>query len=351
MNYSPKKVFLSMLKGEKTPIVPFVIWDNKINSSELLGKLIEENTLIIKKSKVYDSHYKSVTVSEEVIGQVEGKNRVKTIYHTPVGDVNEVCLVETGSRWREEPMFKDESDYEKIMYVINDEYYTPNFERYIKDDTAYGENSVARPSTEKTPFIDLMYDYFGVENFIVEQYENPEKMKELFLALEAKRREKFDIIANSPAHFVIVEGNLLLSMAGKTLMDEYIVPSIEYACNKLKPTNIVCGAHLDGNTTDIFEYFAKLGGISLIESFTPQPECDATFEQAISAWPNKAFIMNLPSSLHLSPKNEFFEFIEKQYYIGKKYGRACLGILENTPHNDYYVDIAAKIKNLNVNGK
>lgn len=349
MSYSPKKAFLNILKGEKSPIVPFVIWDNKIDTPELANKLLEQNALIINKSKVYDSHFKTVTISEKVIGQVDGKNRVKTTYHTPLGDLDEVCLVETGSRWREEPMFKDESDYEKILYVINDMFYTPNFERYIKDDTKYGENSVARPTTEKTPFIDLMYDYFGVENFIIEQYENPEKMKELFLALEAKRKERLDIIAESPAHFVIIEGNLLLSMAGKTLMDEYIVPSIEYACNTLKSTNVVCGAHLDGNTIDMFEYFEKLSGVALIESFTPQPECDATFEQAIGAWANKAFIMNLPSSLHLSPKNDFFDFIEKQYYMGKKHGRACLGILENTPHNDFYVDIAEKIKNLNLN--
>lgn len=334
-----------VLRGENKAEVPFVIWNNKIPDKLYEKRLLELGACIVVKSRVFSTRFSSIK-SEIVNWEDEHQRKFKKIvYHTPNGNLEETVQVCTGSQIPVSYIFKSADDYEAIYTLIEDNTYAACYDDFLDDDNKYGEQGIARPATEKSPFYKIIYDLMGIENFSIEWFNNNDKVLHLFNLLNTQRLKRLQLVAKSPAFYCVIDGNIELSMIGNQIFEDYYIPCLEEACDILHKKGILTALHLDGNNKPLIDYVSKLP-IDIIEAFTPPPDCDTTLDDALKLWPDKSFLVNYPSSLHLLEEEQIKKHANGILKQARNSGRVALGVIEDIPHNDYLLKLVGLIQKL-----
>jgi hypothetical protein len=347
---SIRKCIETILHGKKPDYIPFVIWNNKLPGGKLEEEILDTGAGVIAKSSVYTVSLNEVKTEVFHLLDDKGRERKRIIYHTPYGNLKETVLISSGSIWREEPIFKGPQDYEAIFFLIHDYEYTPCYEKFLEDDARYGEQGIARPGTEKSPFFEIIYDIMGISNFAVEWNENPDMVFELFKILLQARRKRLEIVAKSPAQFVVIDGNIEMSVIGRERFEKYYKPVIQEACELLLQHGKIAGAHLDGNNSNLLDIFAGLP-VDLIESFTPPPDCDVSIGEALKVWPEKRLLVNFPSSVHLHGMEAVKKTALDLLAQASNTGRVMIGLCEDIPRYDNVPILAKTVLNYSDNNK
>jgi hypothetical protein len=338
---TPRESFRDVLYGNKTTDIPYIVWDNKLPSVKIQEQLIQKGTCIVVKSGVYKTKLKTIESEKKIITDDMGKTLEHTIYHTPRGDISEMAVLRDDGKWREKKLFETPDDYEAILSLIEDYAYTPCYDDFLKDDMKFKQSGIARPATEKSPFFEIIYEIMGIMGFAVEWAENRERVLDIYRALCKKRKERLDIVAASPAEFVIVDGNIETSVIGTDFFMEYYAPLIREACEVLKGK--ITGLHLDGNNRPLLKPVNELP-VDIIESFTPPPDCEISLTEAMEYWSKKRFIVNFPSSVHLQGNEKVKKAALELCSQAGDSGRVMIGICENIPLTDHMTLLADVIK-------
>jgi hypothetical protein len=184
-----------------------------------------------------------------------------------------------------------------LRALVDSRTYRPCYDSFAGDDSMYGDRSVARPEPIHTPLQDLICRYMGPERFCLEWADNRDRLLSLCETIARDRMKRLQLVAGSPAVYVIVEGNVISGVCGGGMFEEYHVPYIQEACELLHKAGKIAGAHLDGDNTPIAEAVARTR-LDLIESFTPPPGCPMPLAQAQRLWPEKTIQVNIPSAIH-----------------------------------------------------
>jgi len=194
--------------------------------------------------------------------------------------------------------FTGPGDYEALEALIRSKTYTSCYDHFLKADCMYGNQSLARPQTIYTPIQDLICKYMGVETFCIEWADRRDRLWHLCEAIAEDRRKRLELVAASPAHFAVIEGNVIPSVIGPERFEEYYMPYIEQACDILHSAGKLASAHFDDNNTILAELIGQTS-LDIIESFTPPPDCDMPLPEALRLWRHKTIQINFPSSVHL----------------------------------------------------
>ena len=295
---TPRQRYLAALAGEMPDRVPFVIWNNKLPGGDIDKKLLELEACIINKSTVYKLTTPGIQIETEQLKTKDGLRRTRKTYHTPAGRLSTVERQYPGSTWLEKMPFTSPNDYEPLEAFVKSKTYAPCYDDFLKDDRKYGKQSLARPETIYTPIQDLICKYMGVEAFCIEWADRRDRLLKLCDVIAEDRRKRLELVADSPAHFVIIEGNIIVDVTGPKRFEKYHTPHIEEACEILHAHGKFAGAHLDDNNRILASAVAKTS-LDLIESFTPPPDCNLPLPEARRLWPKKTIQINFPSSVHL----------------------------------------------------
>jgi len=338
----PRDHLLAIIEGEAPDQAPFVIWDNKIPDAATARRLVELDACIVVKSAVYEAKLKSIQKGESICEE-DGHKFLHTTYETPGGPLTDVSLVSSGSLWHQKPVFESPDDYERLFALVADYHYVPTFDKFLADDSRYGASGIARPATEKSPMFEILYDYMGIANFAVEWEERREQVSRLFEMLLEKRRERLEIVRRSPARFVIVDGNIEMSVVGEDRFERFYAPVIREAAENLHGSGKMAGLHLDGRNRPLAGAVSRLP-IDLIESFTPPPDCDMSVPEGLELWPGKRFMVNIPSSVHLSGASAVRAMTAMLAEQARSSGRAAIGIMEDVPVTDHLCLAARVVK-------
>jgi hypothetical protein len=340
---TPKESLQAIIQGERIAHVPFIIWDNKLPVESATRELLELGACVIVKSSLYETRLASIPVRGESWVDEEGRTFKRTRYLTPAGELEDVSLIASGSSWHCEPVFRSARDYEAIFALISDLRYRPTFELFLKDDARFGELGLARPATEKSPFFEILYDYMGVMNFATEWAERPHLVLKMYELLLEARRRRLEIVSQSPAKFVIIDGNIEMSIVGPERFERFYFPVLLEAAEWLGAAGKSTGLHLDGNNRGLMSPVSRLP-IQIIESFTPPPDCDVTISEALRLWPDKSLLVNFPASVHLSDRPYFERTAAVLMSEAAGSGRTALGVLEDLPRDDYLPLLARLVK-------
>jgi len=295
---APRERVFAVLAGEMPDRVPFVIWNNKLPGGDVDRQLLELDACIVNKSTVYRVSTPAIHIETEKLDSKDGRKRIRKIHHTPAGVFSTIEQLFSSSVWIEKMPFSGPGDYDALETFIRSKVYTPCYDEFLKHDRLYGHQSIARPETIYTPMQDLICKYMGVEAFCIEWADRRDRLLKLCAIVAEDRRKRLALVANSPARFAVIEGNVIADVVGPDRFQKYHVPYIEEACEMLHGNGKWAGAHLDHNNKILAPLIAGTS-LDLIESFTPPPDCNLSLAEARRLWPEKTIQINFPSSLHL----------------------------------------------------
>jgi len=340
--WTPRCRFEAALRGEMPDRIPAVVWNNKLPGDETDQALLDAGACIVYKSSLYDIELEGIqTETERWLGE-DGIPRERTIYHTPAGDLQKLDVIYPDTVWNQELPFRSPKDYDALIAWVESQRFIPRYERFLEHDAFYGSSGIARPATEATPMLDILYRMLGVETFALEWFDHRDHVVALYKAMLEARRRRLPLLADSPAMFVIAEANVSFEIVGPKRFREFYMPAIEEACDVLHAAGKLVGAHLDSNNRGLAPLVAQLP-IDFVESFTPPPDCDMSISEARAAWPGKSLCCNFPSSVHHNGPEAVREAAKAILAEAAPGSGFLLGVLEQVPRNDTMVALAQAI--------
>jgi hypothetical protein len=315
--------------------VPFLVWNNKLPGEPVNSQLLELETLIVNKSSVYTFSTPGVELEIEPLEPVGGMQRRRKTFHTPAGPLTMTERIYTGSVWIEQMPFSGPEDYDPLEAFVGSKVFEPCHEKFLAADGMYDGQSIARPETIYTPFQELICKYMSVEAFCIEWADRRDRLLKLCETIAEDRRKRLKLVADSPAHFVIIEGNVIGSVIGPERFEKYHIPHIEEACDLLRGKGKWAGAHLDAENELLAPLVAKTS-LDLIESFTPPPDCSLTLNEARRLWPDKTIQINFPSSVHLAGPEQVRKTAGEIIKEAAPGGRFAVGVSEDISEGGVY---------------
>jgi hypothetical protein len=322
--------FLTAIQGGSPDALALSIWNNKLPGDELDRQILDLGVCVVVKSSVWRMEYEGVKVEHQDMPYGAGRIRSAITYQTKYGTLREVKVIEPGTSWVREFVFKSPEDYRALETIITARCYEPDFLRFRKDDERYGDGSIARPATIHSPFQELIYEFMGMEAFSMEYLVNPGRLSDLELVLAEDWSKRLEMVQRSPARYSVIEGNTDARMVGPDMFLNHYHPYIQEACKRVHSKGILAGAHLDSDNRQLANQFNQTD-IDLVESLTPPPDCPMSVSEARKAWPGKAIQVHFPSSVHLYDGERMKAFCKSLLDdLGMKQG-VVVGISEDLP--------------------
>ncbi len=327
---TPRERVEAVLNGRPVDKVPFTVYECMIPQCDVERQLREEGLCIVyRRAATVATERPNVRVETRRYTE-DGIDKVRTDFHTPVGDLFEIRRPADFTSWYVSRLFKSPDDYKALMFLIQDEQYQPDYEEFASEQAWRGEDFILRTSVGGTPLHTIMIHWMGHETFAVEWYERRDEVLKLYDAMVEKQRELYPLVARSPASHANYGGNEVPEVMGVERFAEYVLPLYQEAAEVFHQHGKLLGAHLDGNNKPWAHLVAE-SGLDYVEAFTPAPDTDMTLADALEAWPDKVLWINFPSSIHVASIERIEEVTRDLIEQAGETNRLIICITEDIP--------------------
>lgn len=323
-----KERVLRALKKEKVDFIPFTIYENHLPRTTWERELRNEGLCIVERRY---SVFKTIMPDVKVYRINYTENDVeylKTIYQTPVGELTCLQRREKNTYWYVEHIFKTPDDYKKILFIIKNTQYKENYENFINAEKKLGDDFILRGGVSLTPLHEIMVHMMGIEKFSEEWIERRDEIEKIYYAKVEKLRELYPILADSPCFHFNFGGNETGDVMGRERFEKYVLPLYFECAEILHKKGKILGAHLDGKNKIWADLIAK-SPLDYIEAFSPYPDTDMTFEEAVNIWKEKILWINFPSSCQFKSEREIEEIVFNFIGTSKPQYNLIIGITED----------------------
>ena len=329
---TPRERVEAVLSGRPVDKVPFTVYECMIPQCSTERQLRREGLCIVERG-VATVISERPNVRTETRRYIEdGVDKVRTDFHTPVGDLFEIRRPADFTSWYVSRLFKSPDDYKALMFLVQDEQYRPNYEEFAREQAWRGEDFILRTSVGGTPLHTIMIHWMGHETFAVEWYQRRDEVLNLYHAMVEKKRELYPLVARSPASHANYGGNEVPEVMGVERFAEYVLPLYREAAQVFHEHGRLLGAHLDGNNKPWAHLVAE-SGLDYVEAFTPAPDTDMSLADALEAWPDKVLWINFPSSIHVASVERIEEVTRDLIRQAGDTNRLIIGITEDIPED------------------
>ena len=296
---TPRQRVEMAVRFEDVDHVPFTVYECMIPQCERERQMRNEGLCIVQRSPgVYGSQAPGIT-TESCTYTENGRARIKTVTHTPAGDLTEVREPAGFTSWTIEHPFRGPEDYDKLIALTNARQFVPAYDAFIRKREMMGEDATLRGAVGYEPMQQIIYRFLGPQNFAIEWSERRDEVLRLYEAIVQERRRIYPILAESPCEMFNYGGNVSPEIVGVERFEKYYVPHYEECCEVLHAAGKLVGCHFDANTRIIADAIAATS-LDYIEAWTPPPDCDLSVAEARAKWPDKALWINYPSSVFLA---------------------------------------------------
>ena len=273
------------------------------------------------------------------VRQFSENNEEVVEYATPYGvlrqrtAVTDVLRGTVDSGSHVEVLFKDESDYDALHYLIENTEIVENYEEYAKYVDEIGEDGVALPFTGWVPMHELMWRYMGVERFYYELYDRPQRVERLHEAFLDMHREIVQLAAHCPAQAIEVGGNYDDHITPPSFWDTYIAPFYQEVTELFERTGRILVIHGDGNMDKLLPRIAD-SGVQVVEALTPKPNTTIDVGEVRRMWRDRVCMWGLIPFGILMPtysEEDFQTYVVNLYRTMAPGDRFILGFGDNVP--------------------
>ncbi len=285
------------LAGGAPKIIPFTFYDHIFPPGFDPAPLQSEGMAICARRMVYRKHFPHVKITKTE----EGKGRIRTVYATPVGTVSAVHQTAALALTPIKHPIETRNDYRAAIFIAKDARYEPDFDRFLAERVKLGVAGKVIAETCYEPLLDVEVNWLGQERFCYELADNADAVMELHDALAENHKLMYDVVASSPADYILYGGNVVPEILGPGRVRDLVVPCWNAFADRVHDRGKKLGDHLDANNLLIMDAVGA-SRLDFVEALTPPPDCNVTVAAARAAWPGKRLWINFPSSLHLQPE-------------------------------------------------
>ena len=327
---TPKQRVLKALRFEAVDRVPFTTYQGFAPQCAAERELRNRGMCLKRGAGVFSTIRPDVKESLHYYDE-GGKHLLRILFETPVGTLSMLKEPAESTTWIHERMFKSPDDFKAIRFLIENERYEPAYEGFAAAEEAAGEDVFVHAGVGPEPLQTLVSgDFFSMEDFCIQWMDNRDEMLKLHDALARQCRKTFPIVADSPALFLHVGGNVTPEITGPKDFEKYYLPYYAEAHAALAPKGKIVCSHLDANCGNLRGLIAR-SKLDCIEAFSPAPMTDMTLGEARAAWPDKVLWLNFPSQVHLRPDDEVERFTVEMLNQVDRVEGILVGITENVP--------------------
>lgn len=276
--------------------------------------------VIRRHTHVFDEVYPGIEFATERRGNEE----LLTI-RTPAGDLRQQYVYSGRTKFCKGHMAGARRDIDALKALFEAIRFEPDYESFLKEQAAIGEDGIAAVSCEPTPIQKLLQYEMGVENFTYLLCDYEDEMKELMEIIHLSNLRLLKVLVESPAEVIVGyedTSTTVLSAAWyrnhcSARIDEYADAVhrsskiyITHMCGKLKGfANMIAENRMDGidsvcppTTGDLaagealkaFEGKFVIGGIEpvALQRMTAEETADYTLNVLRDAAPGRGFILS-----------------------------------------------------------
>jgi hypothetical protein len=274
--------------------------------------------------------YRKYTPNVKVTKVEEGEGRIRTIYETPVGTLTALHRVAALALTPVAHPIKTRDDYCVAKFIVEDACYEPDYDAFLAAIVKLGNAGKVIAETCYEPLLDVEVNWLGQEQFCYEVADNCDAVMELHAALAENHKKMYDVVAASPADYVLYGGNVVPEILGPDRVRDYVAPCWNAFADRLHERGKRLGDHLDANNLLIMDV-VRASHLDFVEAFTPPPDCNVSVGQARAAWPGKRLWINFPSSVHIQSEETIREAtLEIVHQAGDRKG-FLMGVTEDVP--------------------
>lgn len=331
----------AVLNGERPDRVPFTTYEWKIPWGYDKRKLCERGLVMMQRFPGWRVAYphcelKTVSYTEN------GKGYEREIVTTPKGQITSLFLPgqTCNVRRQEEYWIKGESDYEPLMFMVNDAVFTPAYDDIKAADEALGDDGCVWVWAGYSPLQKIILQLAGIEQYCYELMDRPDYVWALYDALREQDRKKYPILADAPVKVIQYCANPVATLLGRKLFVEKILPCLNECAEHLHAKGKLQSVHVDGDNAVWAEDLAA-SSVDIIEAFTPAPDTDMTMAEARRAFKDKIIWANFPSSVHLASAEKIRSTTKDLLEAIGTADRFLLGITEDIPSNRWRISLNA----------
>ena len=244
------------LAGGAPNCVPFTFYDLLFPEGFDPAPLQSKGMALCARRSVYRKITPNVKVSEVT----ESDGAIRTIYSTPVGTLTSlyrpadlaygvvgslgrrgVPIVPqdphesgipswpVGARLLERPI-KTRDDYRVAKFIVEDARYEQDYDKFLAECARIGNAGKVIAHTCYEPLLDVEISWLGQERFCYEVADNSDAVMELHEALAENHKKMYEVVASSPADYVLYGGNVVPESAGAGPRTRLCLPLLECLC-------------------------------------------------------------------------------------------------------------------------
>jgi hypothetical protein len=231
----------------------------------------------------------------------ESDGGLRTVYETPIGTLNSLYRPAALAMTPVERPIKTKDDYRVAKFIVEDACYEPDYESFLATRAKVGDIGKVVAETCYEPLMDVEITWLGQEAYCYAIADNSDALFELEAAIAENHKKMYEVVAASPADYVLYGGNVVPEMLGPDRVRDYLCPRWNAFADLLHERGKKIGVHLDANNRLILDT-VRNSKLDFVEAFTPPPDCNVSVAEARAAWPKKRLWINFPSSVHLQPE-------------------------------------------------
>lgn len=262
-------------------------------------------------------------------------DRVRCRYETPRGDLFETMEMTQDNTWRKvEFPAKTAEDLDALLWLLQRQSVQFDAQRFEQGDRFLGHRGFPQFYVPKSPYFALAQEWMKYEDFIFALADCPQKIHEIFTAIDASYDQMYQQLVSHPAVRIINFGeNVAMAYLSLDYWQRYCMPWYEKRVVQLRGAGVFTHVHIDGFFKPLLKMLDKLP-FDGIEALTPVPQGDVTLEQIRDAIGNKILLDGIPAVLFLKhhPIGELHECVCRiiEYF----HPRLILGVSDELPQGE-----------------
>lgn len=210
-----------------------------------------------------------------------------------------------------EHYLKSPLDFDVMRYVVEHTRYVPDYESYERYDRQVGPNGYPLVVLGASPIHQIMLHYAGYEAFYYFLADCPEKVEALLEAMEASYRQMWEVVAASPAQFVLHGVHFSSAMTPPPIFRRYFLPYFRAFNERMHRAGIRVAFHADADLTGLLDLVRECD-FDVADTFACAPLVRTTFDEARAAWEERIVIWGGVPSIILEPSYPWDAF---QQYV------------------------------------